>query len=203
MWGDLRQLRGYELDLSGSLPSRPSTANSRPLLSNSTASYPPSSLTPSFPFTTSDNAYYPTLVIGKETRDDDDDDDLYRIKQKMDIESQYHPEDEVVNYGTLPYHPHTRPPPGVPQVHQSQHSYSRSRDFDFDFDSLPTSQKAYSITSSTIPRSLIGSTFSPVTRVLSPLVLRAQWEILKRATLWGMVFCIGTGAICLAVPGRR
>ncbi|QRW18135.1 hypothetical protein RhiXN_03059 [Rhizoctonia solani] len=46
-------------------------------------------------------------------------------------------------------------------------------------------------------------TFGPLTKVLSPIVTRAQWEIVVRSAIMGVVVAAILGAICLAIPARK
>ncbi|KAF8604626.1 hypothetical protein BDV93DRAFT_555483 [Ceratobasidium sp. AG-I] len=80
----------------------------------------------------------------------------------------------------------------------------------FDFDALPTSTagqeqwgapavetKEKGSNASGIP------TFGPLTRVLSPIVTRAQWEIVIRSAVMAVFVALILGGICLAIPARR
>lgn len=46
-------------------------------------------------------------------------------------------------------------------------------------------------------------TFGSLTKVLSPIVTRAQWEIVIRSAIMGVFVAVILGAICLAIPARR
>ncbi|CAE6375439.1 unnamed protein product [Rhizoctonia solani] len=82
----------------------------------------------------------------------------------------------------------------------------------FDFDALPAPAPNASANpdqwGSTVPSRPDGNfgtipTFGPLTKVLSPIVTRAQWEIVVRSAIMGVVVAVILGAICLAVPARR
>jgi hypothetical protein len=93
--------------------------------------------------------------------------------------------------------------PGMPDA-TSPHRWS------FDFDSLPTGSPETANAWDAQPRSHnekteLGGipTFGPLTRVLSPIVTRAQWEVVVRSALMAIVVALILGAVCLAVPPRR
>lgn len=46
-------------------------------------------------------------------------------------------------------------------------------------------------------------TFGPLTKVLSPVVTRAQWEVFVRSALMAVVVALILGAICLVIPTRK
>ncbi|KDN48770.1 hypothetical protein RSAG8_02757, partial [Rhizoctonia solani AG-8 WAC10335] len=46
-------------------------------------------------------------------------------------------------------------------------------------------------------------TFGSLTKVLSPIVTRAQWEIVVRSAIMAVVVAGILGAVCLAIPARR
>ncbi|CAE6463292.1 unnamed protein product [Rhizoctonia solani] len=82
----------------------------------------------------------------------------------------------------------------------------------FDFDALPGSTSNPGANpdqwGSTLParpdekfRAI--PTFGPLTKVLSPIVTRAQWEIVIRSAIMAVVVAVVPGAICLAVPAKR
>ncbi|QRV75266.1 transmembrane protein [Ceratobasidium sp. AG-Ba] len=94
-------------------------------------------------------------------------------------------------------------------AHQPQ-SQSRSHTgWSFDFDALPVSPQTPATAWSA--QAEAGSekagadipTFGPLTRVLSPVVTRAQWEIVVRSAVLAVFVAGILGAICLAVPARR
>ncbi|CAE6492257.1 unnamed protein product [Rhizoctonia solani] len=82
----------------------------------------------------------------------------------------------------------------------------------FDFDALPASTSnptanpdQWGSTLPVQPGEKFGSipTFGPLTKVLSPIITRAQWEIVVRSAIMAVVVAAILGAICLAVPARR
>ncbi|KAG8709803.1 hypothetical protein FRC11_005199 [Ceratobasidium sp. 423] len=82
----------------------------------------------------------------------------------------------------------------------------------FDFDALPASTSnpaanpdQWESTLPVRPEQKFGSipTFGPLTRVLSPIITRAQWVIVVRSAIIAVVVAAILGAICLAVPARR
>ncbi|KAH7341582.1 hypothetical protein B0J17DRAFT_714745 [Rhizoctonia solani] len=82
----------------------------------------------------------------------------------------------------------------------------------FDFDALPASEPNPTANpdqwGSKLPARLderFGPTptFGPLTKVLSPVVTRAQWEIVVRSAIMAVFVAAILGAICLAVPARR
>ncbi|KAG9104058.1 hypothetical protein FRC06_005758 [Ceratobasidium sp. 370] len=78
-------------------------------------------------------------------------------------------------------------------------------DWSFDFDALPIdpsgSTSAFD-TKSEKPKSMGEGipTFCPLTRVLNPIIGRAQWEVVVRSAALAVVVAGILGAICLAVP---
>ncbi|KAG8679956.1 hypothetical protein FRC09_018597 [Ceratobasidium sp. 395] len=82
----------------------------------------------------------------------------------------------------------------------------------FDFDALPTGSSASGRSwetnasagsekrASTRSSSAGIPTFGPLTPVLSPVVSRAQWEVVVRSAVLGLIVAAILGAICLAVP---
>lgn len=76
----------------------------------------------------------------------------------------------------------------------------------FDFDALPTSAPTSGQEHWEAKKGPDGKgipTFGPLTKVLSPIVTRAQWEIVIRSAIMAVVVALAFGAICLAVPARR
>ncbi|CAE7191528.1 unnamed protein product [Rhizoctonia solani] len=82
----------------------------------------------------------------------------------------------------------------------------------FDFDALPRSTPnaeanpdQWGSTLPVRPGEKLGGipTFGPLTKVLSPIVTRAQWEIVVRSAIMAVAVAAILGAICLAVPARR
>jgi len=88
---------------------------------------------------------------------------------------------------------------------------SSAHRWSFDFDALPTSSptsgqghwETRSGEAKKGPDAKGIPTFGPLTRVLSPIVTRAQWEIVVRSAMMAIVVALVLGAICLAVPARR
>ncbi|CAE6530492.1 unnamed protein product [Rhizoctonia solani] len=82
----------------------------------------------------------------------------------------------------------------------------------FDFDALPASEPNPSANPDqwgsklpARPDERFGPvpTFGPLTKVLSPVVTRAQWEIVVRSAIMAVVVAAILGAICLAIPAKR
>jgi len=74
----------------------------------------------------------------------------------------------------------------------------------FDFDALPSPLSQLG------PEALAGKAkrektpmFGPLTKVLSPEITRAQWEIVIRSAILGVFVAIILGAICIAVPAKN
>lgn len=74
----------------------------------------------------------------------------------------------------------------------------------FDFDALPPPSAHLS------PEALAGKakrdkvpTFTPLTKILSPEITRAQWEIMVRSAILGLILAIALGAACIAVPAKH
>ncbi|KDQ16336.1 hypothetical protein BOTBODRAFT_64934 [Botryobasidium botryosum FD-172 SS1] len=93
----------------------------------------------------------------------------------------------------LPLLPHDTSP--------STHSVGPATLFDFDTLPSPLSQLG--------PEALAGKAkrektpmFGPLTRVLSPEITRAQWEIVIRSAILGVFVAIALGAVCIAVPAK-
>lgn len=87
--------------------------------------------------------------------------------------------------------------------------------FSFDFDDLayPTSLPTQPLHSSLMRRSSSFSSskggrvrrtpiFAPVTRVESPLIMRAQWDIMYRSMWWGLGIALLLEVIFLVLPAR-
>lgn len=73
----------------------------------------------------------------------------------------------------------------------------------FDFDALPP------LNSQLSPEALKGKSkrekvpvFTPLTKVLSPEITRAQWEIMVRSAILGVFVAVVLGAVCIAVPAK-
>jgi hypothetical protein len=102
---------------------------------------------------------------------------------------------------------------GVSQPHSVSPDLSgagSAHRWSFDFDTLPTGSPATTGHWDTRPQSQGEKTeqgaiptFGPLTRVLSPIITRAQWEIVVRSALMAIVVALILGAVCLAVPARR
>ncbi|CAE6478006.1 hypothetical protein ACGC1H_002718 [Rhizoctonia solani] len=82
----------------------------------------------------------------------------------------------------------------------------------FDFDALPgpthnpgANPDQWGSTLPVGPEEKFGAipTFGPLTKVLSPIVTRAQWEIVVRSAVMALIVSVILGAICLAVPAKR
>lgn len=69
--------------------------------------------------------------------------------------------------------------------------------FSFDFDALPSK---HTLTKVKAKRSKMREIFSPLTRVHSPVVSRAQWHIVVRSASWAMLFALAVTGACLAIP---
>jgi hypothetical protein len=100
----------------------------------------------------------------------------------------------------------------VPQPSIEARPVPSPQRWSFDFDALPSPAPNASANpdpwGSTIPTHSdrnFGTipTFGPLTKVLNPIVTRAQWEIVVRSAIMGVVVAVILGAICLAVPARR
>ncbi|QRW25509.1 regulator of G protein signaling domain protein [Rhizoctonia solani] len=69
--------------------------------------------------------------------------------------------------------------------------------FSFDFDALPGK---HSQTRVDAKRSKMREIFSPLTRIHSPVVSRAQWHIVMRSASWAMLFALAVTGAALAIP---
>ncbi|KAF8749762.1 hypothetical protein RHS01_09793 [Rhizoctonia solani] len=69
--------------------------------------------------------------------------------------------------------------------------------FSFDFDALPGK---HSQTRVDAKRSKMREIFSPLTRIHSPVVSRAQWHIVMRSASWAMLFALVVTGAALAIP---
>lgn len=69
--------------------------------------------------------------------------------------------------------------------------------FSFDFDALPSKHTLASVQAK---RSKMREIFSPLTKVYSPVVSRAQWHIVVRSSAWAMLFALTVTGACLAIP---
>ncbi|CAE6384010.1 unnamed protein product [Rhizoctonia solani] len=69
--------------------------------------------------------------------------------------------------------------------------------FSFDFETLPGK---HSQTRVQAKRSKMREIFSPLTRIHSPVVSRAQWHIVMRSASWAMLFALVVTGAALAIP---
>jgi hypothetical protein len=69
--------------------------------------------------------------------------------------------------------------------------------FSFDFDSLPGKHVPSKVAAQ---RSKVREIFSPLTKVHSPVVSRAQWHIVVRSASWAMLFALVVTGAALAIP---
>ena len=72
--------------------------------------------------------------------------------------------------------------------------------FDFDFDSLPDPAKTPRPESSAASFGSSSPMFAPLTKVLSPLVTRAQWEIVMRSGFVSIFIAAVLQVIVLFIP---
>jgi hypothetical protein len=69
--------------------------------------------------------------------------------------------------------------------------------FSFDFDALPSKHAPARVQAK---RSKMREIFSPLTKVHSPVVSRAQWHIVIRSSAWAMLFALVVTGAALAIP---
>ncbi|KAG8729867.1 hypothetical protein FRC12_020660 [Ceratobasidium sp. 428] len=69
--------------------------------------------------------------------------------------------------------------------------------FSFDFDALPGKHAQAKVQAK---RSKMREIFSPLTKVHSPVVSRAQWHIVARSASWAMLFALIMTGAALAIP---
>jgi len=69
--------------------------------------------------------------------------------------------------------------------------------FSFDFDALPSKHTVATVQAK---RSKMREIFSPLTKIHSPVVSRAQWHIVARSSAWAMLFAVAVMGACLAIP---
>ncbi|CUA75403.1 hypothetical protein RSOLAG22IIIB_05874 [Rhizoctonia solani] len=69
--------------------------------------------------------------------------------------------------------------------------------FSFDFDALPGKHAPTRVQAK---RSKIREIFSPLTKIHSPVVSRAQWHIVMRSASWAMLFALVVTGAVLAIP---
>ncbi|KAJ1306251.1 hypothetical protein OPQ81_010955 [Rhizoctonia solani] len=79
---------------------------------------------------------------------------------------------------------------------QSPHPDTAST-FSFDFDSLPSKHAPARVQAK---RSKMREIFSPLTRIHSPVISRAQWHIVMRSASWAMLFALVVTGAALAIP---
>ncbi|KAG8732550.1 hypothetical protein FRC11_012652 [Ceratobasidium sp. 423] len=69
--------------------------------------------------------------------------------------------------------------------------------FSFDFDALPSKHGQTRVQAK---RSKMREIFSPLTKIHSPVVSRAQWHIVMRSASWAMLFALVVTGAALAIP---
>ncbi|CUA78525.1 hypothetical protein RSOLAG22IIIB_13198 [Rhizoctonia solani] len=69
--------------------------------------------------------------------------------------------------------------------------------FSFDFDALPGKHTPTRVQAK---RSKMHDIFSPLTKIHSPVVSRAQWHIVMRSASWAMLFALVVTGATLAIP---
>ncbi|CAE6483463.1 unnamed protein product [Rhizoctonia solani] len=69
--------------------------------------------------------------------------------------------------------------------------------FSFDFDALPGKHTPARVQAK---RSKMREIFSPLTKIHSPVVSRAQWHIVMRSASWAMLFALVVTGAALAIP---
>ena len=91
-------------------------------------------------------------------------------------------------------------PPAIrhQRASKKQHSYSASL-----FSHSASSSRSSALSTTFLMKRKVRTVFAPVTKIVSPIVLRVIWGCLMRCSAWACLFAVLLGVIMFVIPSRK